>query len=303
MNNLTLTSMFIFVLCISASPFLFEKSKAQENQTMSPRNQWIQFGDSDVLSCKEGLILLQKPTGTPACVSPESYLKLVDRGYGKFDSSQLIKRPEMMTSLMNAMIVDQQLMHHWHIMMLNDSKILQQTLSDMILQLKENPKYMANLLEPMIANPESREKMIEHMKNHNQMMVSLRDNSEWMESVHQFVEDSDEEKMDSEIHGTEECSGCLKIKEYHLQTHKGFHHPDVMEDLMHHIWVNEKMRNQIHTFMLDYPQHMDQMADQMMNPLLGLIMDDPELRIQMIEIMLDNQEFMNSIRHENNFSD
>ena len=39
-----------------------------------------------------------------------SYLKLIDRGYGKFDSSQLMKRPEMMTHLMSGMVVEPQLM-------------------------------------------------------------------------------------------------------------------------------------------------------------------------------------------------
>jgi hypothetical protein len=75
-----------------------------------------------------------------------------------------------------------------------------------------------------------------------------------------------------------------------------------MEDLMHHIWINEKMRTQMYNLMFKSPNHMNLMADQMMSPLLGLMMDNPEIRNQMIEIMLENQDFMNSIRHENKFS-
>jgi len=36
--------------------------------------------------------------------------------------------------------------------------------------------------------------------------------------------------------------------------------------------------------------------------LLEIMMDDPEIRQQMIDKLLENQNFMNSIRHENEFS-
>jgi hypothetical protein len=58
----------------------------------------------------------------------------------------------------------------------------------------------------------------------------------------------------------------------------------------------------MHNFMLENHHHMGLMSDQMMGPMLGYIMDDPELRQQMIEMMLEHPEFMNSIRHEDKFS-
>lgn len=41
------------------------------------------------------------------------------------------------------------------------------------------------------------------------------------------------------------------------------------------------------------------MADQLMEPMLNAVMDDDILRPQMINLMLENDDFMNSIRHDN----
>jgi len=72
-----------------------------------------------------------------------------------------------------------------------------------------------------------------------------------------------------------------------------------MEDIIHHIWINEKMRNQVQLLMLENTEHMETMANLMMEPILDYIMSDPILREQMIEMLLVHHDFMNSIRHEN----
>jgi hypothetical protein len=304
MHKLNFSFILLIILSLSVSSFLFESSFAQESQIIPPRHQWKQLPDPDILTCKEGLILIQKTNGSPACVSPTTYLKLVDRGYGKFDSSQLMKRPVMTNHLMSGMINESQLMHHWHTMMLNDPKIMQHTMSNMVLQLKENPEFMANILGPMTTNPDLREQMIEHMKNHNHMMNSFQEHPEWMNSVHQPMMGSNMGKgMESEMHEKTQCSWCSGMKQRPLGVHPGFHQPKIMEDMMHHLWINENMRAQMHNFMLKNHHHMGLMSDQMMRPTLGYIMDDPELRQQMIDMLLEHQEFMNSIRHENQFSD
>ena len=301
MNTKNLSFAFTFILGISFSPFLFENSFSQEDLVISPRHQWKQLPDPDILTCKEGLILLQKTNGSPACVSSSAYLKLIDRGYGKFDSSQLMKRPEMMTYLMGGIIVEPQLMSHWHTMMVNDSKILQQSMSDMVLQLKENPEFLANIMGPMTTNLELREQMIEHMKKHDQMMISFQGHHEWMESVHRpMMGSSMNQEMNSAIHEKTECSWCPK-KSLDLQTRRDFHQPNVMEDMMHHVWINEKMRSQMYKIMLENPHHMDLMTGETIDHILGFMMDDAELRQQMIDMMLENPEFMKSIRHENQF--
>lgn len=72
-----------------------------------------------------------------------------------------------------------------------------------------------------------------------------------------------------------------------------------MEDMIHHIWINEKMRNQMQLLMLENPEHMKNMAKNMMEQMLDYIISDLILREQMIEMLLEHQDFMDSIRHEN----
>ncbi len=85
-----------------------------------------------------------------------------------------------------------------------------------------------------------------------------------------------------------------------MHKHSGtFTHSGRMMDLMHHMWINDEMTNDMHKFMIENPSHMAQMTGQMMEPMLNHMMDDPEIRQQMIEMMLEHQDFMNSIRHQN----
>jgi hypothetical protein len=51
--------------------------------------------------------------------------------------------------------------------------------------------------------------------------------------------------------------------------------------------------------MLEDPSHMAMMSNQLMEPMLNAVMDDPMLRDQMMELMLEHQDFMNTIRHDN----
>ena len=106
---------FVLILSLTIGSLFFESSLAQ--QEMSPHQQWKKFGDPDMLTCKQGQLLLQKHNGNPACITPSTYLKLVDRGYGNYDSSIMSKRPEMMNHLMQGIISDDNLMYHWHEML------------------------------------------------------------------------------------------------------------------------------------------------------------------------------------------
>jgi hypothetical protein len=204
---------------------------------------------------------------------------------------------------MGGMIVEPQLMRHWHTMMVNDSKIIQHRMSDMVLQLKKNPEFLANIMGPMTSNLELREQIIEQMKNHEQMMISFQEHRGWMDSVHQPMLGSNmDQGMGSGMHGKADCSWCPEIKQRYLHANLGFHQPKIMEDMMHHVWVNEKMRSQMHDFMLENPPYMDLMTGETIDSILEFMMDDTELRQQMIDMMLEHPEFMNSIRHENQFT-
>jgi len=69
--------------------------------------------------------------------------------------------------------------------------------------------------------------------------------------------------------------------------------------MMHSIWINSEMNQHLNTIMLQNPSHMAHMSEQMLEPMLNAIMDDEDLRQQMIDLMLEHRDFMNAIRHNN----
>ena len=71
-----------------------------------------------------------------------------------------------------------------------------------------------------------------------------------------------------------------------------------MMNMMHDMWINSGMRHDVYSSMLRNPSHIAQMSEQMMDPILGKVMDDKVLRQQMIDLMLEHNDFMNTIRHD-----
>ncbi len=72
---------------------------------------------------------------------PSTYMKLIDRGYSNYDSSIMSKRPEMMTQLMQHMVSDEKLIHHWYEMMQRNPNVISQTTNDWVSQIKETLNY------------------------------------------------------------------------------------------------------------------------------------------------------------------
>ena len=174
--------LFTIILTIAVSSSLFENSFAQQ---MTPHQQWKKFTDIDMMTCKSDHLLLQKSNGNPVCVTPSTYLKLVDRGYGDYNQSIMDKNPEMMAPLMNSMISNQKVIHHWHEMLQKNPTLMMQTTDNWVLQMKNDPELLKNMLAPITSDPELRERMIHTMENHPQMENHLKSHSTWMDSVHQ----------------------------------------------------------------------------------------------------------------------
>lgn len=281
------------VLTIVVSPTLLENSFAQQ---MTPHQQWKKFADVDMLTCKSGYLLLQKSNGNPTCVMPSTYLKLVDRGYGNHNQSMMDKNPEMMNHLMNSMASNEKVMSHWHEMMQNDSYRMDQTMNSWISQMKEDPNLLKNMLAPMTSDSILREKMIHTMQNHPQMETHLKSHSTWMDSIHQPMMGSG---MGQGMHQSG-CTWCPHYEHNSMNSHgMTMSGPNKMMDMIHQMWINSEMTRDMHTMMLEDPSHMDMMSNQMMEPMLNAVMDDEDLREQMIELMLQHKDFMNTIRHDN----
>jgi len=251
-----------------------------------PRKQWKMFADPDMLTCKDGLVLLQKNNGYPACVTPTTYVKLIDRDFAKYDFRLISNRPDMMSYLIVHLESNPNIMNHWHNMMLKNPTVIETIMSDWILQIKEEPRLLYNILGPIASEPELREKMIVIMRTHSQMEDSLRNNPAWMISVH--------EPVTHEI-PHENCSWCPTYtydnsKSITLQS-------DRLMDLIHHFWINDEMSTRMYKLMLNDPTHMAMMSDKMMGEILYPIMDDPQLREEMANLLIKHQAFMDAIRH------
>lgn len=289
--KVSLTLCFLAITSLLIIPYSYDNSFGE---TLSPLKQWKKFADPQLLTCKDGFVLLQKSNGFPACVSPLTYLKLIDRGFTKFDFTLILNRSDMMTSLMETMASNQILMDHWHDMMLKNPHVIDKTMSNWISQIKDNPSLLENIMGPITTDLNLRAKMIEELKKHPIMENSLKENPSWMKSVH-------EPQMNPGMDNTTHYNECLWCPDYdsHDSIDRSMHfsNSDKMMDLMHHVWINEKLNKDMHEFMLENPAHMAMMSDKMMSQIMTPIMNDPELREQMISLMLKNQGFMNSIRH------
>ena len=79
----------------------------------------------------------------------------------------------------------------------------------------------------------------------------------------------------------------------------GIANSDRMMNMIHEMWVNSGVRHDVHKLILQNPSHIAQMSEQMMEQMLGKVMDDKVLRQQMIDLMLEHHDFMNTIRHDN----
>jgi hypothetical protein len=152
------------------------------------------------------------------------------------------------------------------------------------------------MLGPIASDPKLRLVMIDAMENHTHMETSLKQHSGWMDSVHHPM--IDPEKANGT--GNSACTWCTEY-----QTHENdeylnkFANHDRMMTMMHAMWLNLKTSQDLHQMMLENPAHMEQMSRQMMDPVLDMIMDDEHLRQQMIDLLLEHQDFMNTIRHDN----
>ena len=176
MKNLSLFFVFSAIIGILFIPL--QDSFAES--IIPPRHQWKQLNDIEQLSCKEGLVLLQKNNGAPACVMPSTYLKLVDRGYGEFDSKIMKNRPTMMNNLMKNLASDSSIMNHWREMMQNNTTMMKNTMQDWVSKMKDNPEFLKNILGPITSDAELRQEMIQHMKDHPVMEQSLKEHSRWI---------------------------------------------------------------------------------------------------------------------------
>jgi len=80
-------------------PFLMFGVTSSYGETLSPLEQTKQGVPANEVACKKGLVLMVRESGNPACLTPTSYMRSIDRGWGVRDLDLLQKHPEQLDSI------------------------------------------------------------------------------------------------------------------------------------------------------------------------------------------------------------
>ncbi len=88
-----------------------EPNEAVELQTThkSPRAQMHSGITPTEVACNENFILMVRDSGNPACLTPASYLRSIDRGWGVADLDLMEKHPEQLDAIIAAIMQNRQL--------------------------------------------------------------------------------------------------------------------------------------------------------------------------------------------------
>jgi len=213
MNRTIISLVFLLPLIalLALSPILADSIFAQTQRYMPVMHQWNLHHDLTQLTCAKGTaILLMDNDGEPTCVKPSTYLTLVDRGYGKFDSNIMMNRPMMMQGLMGKMMDDPNLTQPMIDNMMKNQQMMQSMMDDNQMMgmmrggmmgqgmmgqgmmgqgmmgkgmMMNNPELMNNIMNQMVQNPEFRQQMIEEMQRHHEFMQKLLENEPFQKQL------------------------------------------------------------------------------------------------------------------------
>ena len=213
MNRTIIALVFILplVALLALSPILADSIFAQTQRYMPVMHQWNLHHDLAQLTCAKGTaILLMDNDGEPTCVKPSTYLTLVDRGYGKFDSNIMMNRPMMMQGLMGQMMDDPNLTQQMIDNMMNNQQMMQSMMSNNQMMgmmrggmmgqgqmgqgmmgqgmmgqgmMMRSPEVMNDMMNQMIQNPEFRQQMIDEMQRHHDFMKELSENQQFKQQL------------------------------------------------------------------------------------------------------------------------
>jgi hypothetical protein len=90
-------------------PLLMFSFSNSYGETQSPLEQTKQGVPANEVACKEGLVLMVRESGTPACLTAPSYLRSVDRGWGVADLDLLQSHPEHVDVIVSAIMQNREL--------------------------------------------------------------------------------------------------------------------------------------------------------------------------------------------------
>ncbi len=306
-----------FFALIMMTSMLSTVSSQTSNQPLSPRQQWKNIDDISQITCKEGLVLLEKANGAPACVSPNAYLRLVDRGWGMWDSSIMTNRPNMMQEVMGHVVRDPNLSQQLHSMIQQNQNLWY----DVSPQLKQDPQVLQNMMMPMMNDPQSRQQMIEMMQQNPQMMQSVRNNNMMMGMIQGNMPlpssqtPMGDHMMNQGVKGPMmgqkgQMGGSMMgqnmmgqgMMEPMMNQGMMMHNPQMMNSMMNQMMNNPQTKTMMQNMMMQNQYHMQAMIDQgMVGPMLGPMMNDPQLQQEMLDLMMQHRDMMMNLRQNQQF--
>ena len=78
-------------------------------ETLSPLEQTKQGVPPSEVACRESLVLMVRESGSATCLTPASYLRSVDRGWGVVDLDLMEKHPDQLDAIIATIMQNREL--------------------------------------------------------------------------------------------------------------------------------------------------------------------------------------------------
>ena len=300
MKNIVLTGIIVFTIATISFSLFSESVFAQMTHHMTPRQQMMMGTNPNQITCADGKVLMMKHMGMPSCVSPSTYWRLADRGWGTFDTETLAKNQKHMHGVMGAMINHPQMSQHMHDWMRDNPQHMQTMMNHWMPQMMKNNQWMMNMMGPMMNDPELSKQMMNHMTMNPQMMKNMKSNQQWMGMMHGGPMMKTGMYHGMMMNGTMNCPWCPFMQDSINQSMMGTDCAWCQGHMGQGMMMGRHMQSSTtdkptitsHGWMMQNPQHMHGMMNNMMGPMMNHMMNDPQMQQQMMNHMMNHPHMM-----------
>jgi hypothetical protein len=98
-----------FLILYAFIPFLMFGATPSYGEELSPLEQTKQGVSASEVACRENFVLMVRESGSAACLTPASFLRSVDRGWGVADLDLMEKHPEQLDAIIATIMQNSQL--------------------------------------------------------------------------------------------------------------------------------------------------------------------------------------------------
>ena len=311
MKSYLLTGILVFAITTISLSLLSEQVLAQSNMPMSPRQQMSMLNDPSQVQCREGYVMMMRGTDeTPVCINPNTSWRLADRGWGNFDMNMMMNNnPQQFQSLTNSMMNNPNTSNLWYDLAFDPNR-MQDVADQMTSSMRQNPQMMNPMLNFMMNDPELRQQMIDQMMQNPQMMKTVRGNSTMMGMMMDGQPMMMNQGMMNMMNDPQTRQEIMSMMMNDPQMMQDMMNNNMMRGMMNQgMMMNNNMMNMDQGMMMGRgPMMGGGMGQNMMmnmnnTNMMGPMMNDPELRQQMIDQMMQNPQMMQDMMNNNMMRD